>query len=424
MSASVTVDLVGHFLLDHLLREQVAAQVFAHVGGAEVAALELGQERVLWDVGLRIKVGLVELGVRQFDLQRLALLEQELLDDQLVQEIQLGGQGVFFRRLLARGRRAAIRLLDVITRDLVAVDDGPGVPGWGFGRSGGCAGRVIAARGGQDCQGKDKSDSGHLYIVAAACRITSWTRRDALRQGRRTGLENVGGLHLVDPAVPDRGHVLPSRPRADPFLANRLAAPRADDHIRRPRDDLLAGHDPILRQAGIGQLGEDRLAAGDLDELLGPANAADQRVVPFLEKHFRTARQRLGALANVVEALFERGDERGALLGNADDPGEHANHLQDLGDAALVEGEDRVAALDEVVGDVGLEIGEREDQIRFERLDLFVARVQERRDLRLLTRLRRADGVAGDADDTIAFAEEIERFGGFFGEADDALREH
>ena len=121
---------------------------------------------------------------------------------------------------------------------------------------------------------------------------------------------------------------------------------------------------------------------------------------------------------------FELRRERVALLGHADDAGEHADHLQDLGDAALVEGEDRVAALDEVVGDVGLQIGEREDQIRLERLDLLVAGVQERRDLRLLTRLRRTHGVAGDADDTIALAEEVQRLGGFFGEADDAFREH
>ena len=110
--------------------------------------------------------------------------------------------------------------------------------------------------------------------------------------------------------------------------------------------------------------------------------------------------------------------------GDADNAGEHADHLQDLGDAALIEGEDGVAALDEIVGDLGLQIGERQDQIRLERFDLFVARVQERRDLRFLTRLRRTDGVAGDADDTIAFAEEIQRLGGFFSEADDAFRKH
>ena len=113
--------------------------------------------------------------------------------------------------------------------------------------------------------------------------------------------------------------------------------------------------------------------------------------------------------------------QRLALFRHADNAGEDADHLQDLGDAALVEGEHRIAALDEVVGDVGLQIREREDQVRLQRLDLFVARVQERRHLRLLARLRRPDRVAGDADHAIAFTEEVQRFGGFLGEADDAL---
>ena len=56
--------------------------------------------------------------------------------------------------------------------------------------------------------------------------------------------------------------------------------------------------------------------------------------------------------------------QRLALFGDADDAGEHADHLQDLGDAALVEREDGIAALDEIVGDLRLQIGEREDQIR------------------------------------------------------------
>src|SRR5262249_18440864 len=43
-------------------------------------------------------------------------------------------------------------------------------------------------------------------------------------------------------------------------------------------------------------------------------------------------------------------------------------------------------------------------------------------DLRLLSRLRRTNRVPGDSDHPIAFAEEIQRFGCFLGEADDAIR--
>jgi len=36
--------------------------------------------------------------------------------------------------------------------------------------------------------------------------------------------------------------------------------------------------------------------------------------------------------------------------------------------------------------------------------------------------LRRPDGIAGNADDAVGFAEQIESFGGFFRQADDPLR--
>jgi kumamolisin len=83
-------DLVRDFLVDDFLREQVAAQVLAHVGGGQVAALQLRLERFLGNVLLRIEVGGIELGVRQLDLQRLRLVEQQLLHDQVVEHVQLG----------------------------------------------------------------------------------------------------------------------------------------------------------------------------------------------------------------------------------------------------------------------------------------------------------------------------------------------
>ena len=86
-------------------------------------------------------------------------------------------------------------------------------------------------------------------------------------------------------------HAIPARPLDDRSLLHRLAAPRRDDHVgialdAPPRDRRC---DPC--RAPVAQLREDRLAAGDLDQLLDPADAGDQRVVPLLEEHARPPRR-------------------------------------------------------------------------------------------------------------------------------------
>ena len=53
-----------------------------------------------------------------------------------------------------------------------------------------------------------------------------------------------------------------------------LAAPRADDHIRFPRDHLFRPHNAVLSGALMLAVGEDVDATRDLDELRNPANAA------------------------------------------------------------------------------------------------------------------------------------------------------
>ena len=108
-----------------------------------------------------------------------------------------------------------------------------------------------------------------------------------------------------------------------------------------------------------------------------------------------------------------------AGVGPADQRADHADHLEDFVNAALVEGVDRIAAADQLARDVGLEIRERQDQVRPERVDLVEPRVDERRHPRLAPRLGRPRGVAGDADDPIPLPEQIQRLRGFLGEADD-----
>ncbi len=170
--------------------------------------------------------------------------------------------------------------------------------------------------------------------------------------------------------------------------------------------------------------GKTGVAARDLDQLLDPADAADQRIVPLLEIHGRPPREARGRFADRVEATLELSDQRGGLLRHADDAAEHADHLQDLGDGALVEGEHRIAAFHQLGRDVGLQVREGENQIGREPFDLVEPRVQERRDLGLLPGLGRAHGVARDADHAVTFAEQVQRLGRLFGEADDARGEH
>ena len=77
-------------------------------------------------------------------------------------------------------------------------------------------------------------------------------------------------------------------------------------------------------------------------------------------------------------------------------------------------------ATNEVGDDVGLKIGEGEHQIRLQRQDLWNVRGDEGRHPRLLAaHLRRPHRIAGDADDAVLLAEQIQRLDGLFGEADD-----
>ncbi len=83
-------------------------------------------------------------------------------------------------------------------------------------------------------------------------------------------------------------------------------------------------------------------------------------------------------------------------------------------------------AANELGGDVGLQVGEGEDEVGLEREDFLEVGGDEGGDARLLlAHPRRPHRVAGDADDAPFLAEEIERLHGLLGQADDALgRKH
>ena len=64
------------------------------------------------------------------------------------------------------------------------------------------------------------------------------------------------------------------------------------DDVGRAVDDIgRIGKDAVFRQRFLRALGEHVVAAGDADQLADPANACDQRFVPFFEVDARAAAQ-------------------------------------------------------------------------------------------------------------------------------------
>jgi hypothetical protein len=80
----------------------------------------------------------------------------------------------------------------------------------------------------------------------------------------------------------------------------------------------------------------------------------------------------------------------------------------------------------EIRGNVGLEIGERQDKIRPQGEDLVDVRRREGAHAWLLAAgLWWPHNIAGNADDVVLLAQQIQRLDGLFGEADNsARREH
>src|SRR6185437_9993752 len=129
------------------------------------------------------------------------------------------------------------------------------------------------------------------------------------------------------------------------------------------------------------------------------------------------------AHASRLDAILEARHELRRSRLATDHPAQRADHAEDLRDAPLVEKMYLQSRARELRGDVRLQVGEAEDEIRLQGLDAIDLRAGERRDARLLlARARRPYREAGDPDDAMLFTKQIQRLGCLLGEADDALR--
>src|SRR5579863_4388286 len=166
-------------------------------------------------------------------------------------------------------------------------------------------------------------------------------------QCRRSRLQDDGRIDLVDMPVAhgfDRG---PPRPRDNRIPVDLFSAPRSQDHVRISRDNLVRAYDAVLRLAMCKQLrfrhfgpkhfGKDRLAAGDLDQLLDPPDPADQRIVPLLEVNARSALEPPRRRGNLIEPGSQTLLERTALLRSSHQSRHRPDHVEDSADGPLVE---------------------------------------------------------------------------------------
>src|SRR5690606_9075711 len=210
-----------------------------------------------------------------------------------------------------------------------------------------------------------------------------------------------------------RGHLL--RPEL-------LAAPGAEDDVRRaPYHFRGVRQDALLRQRLGRALGEDVVAAGDRHQFRDPADAGDRRLVPLLEIDPRPTRQRRGLAGNFLQPTLQFIRVCVGTRAGTDQGAQAADVINDPVDAAVVGNPHLHPAAHQLGGDVGLDVGKADRQVRLELEDLADLGAGARAYLGLfLARLRRAHGEAADADDPVLLAERVQGLGRLFGQADDA----
>ena len=110
---------------------------------------------------------------------------------------------------------------------------------------------------------------------------------EAVGQGRRSWLQNQRRFDLDDAAIPYCRDRIPAGSLSDLVQNDLLAAPRGDNDVGRRSYHVMWRDDSIFGGLLYSQFGKLILATGDLDEFRDPPDAADERIVPFLEINLR-----------------------------------------------------------------------------------------------------------------------------------------
>ena len=217
----------------------------------------------------------------------------------------------------------------------------------------------------------------------------------------------------------DGGEGVPAGALADLIEVYFFAAPTGDDDVGGAAEDFFGGDDAVGGAGLVAQFGENIFAAGGFDEFANPADAADERIIPF----FKVDAGALGASGAAVAEDFvvEFGGEFAGLGFATDGAADEEDGFLNLGERALVGGEDGVAAAEEFLGGVGLDIGEGDDEVGAEGIDFVVVHAGETADAGFAADGGWFEGEAGDAADAASGAEGVDDFGGFGAEADDAF---
>src|SRR5690606_14243661 len=203
-----------------------------------------------------------------------------------------------------------------------------------------------------------------------------------------------------------------------------LAAPGTENDVRGAGDDLaVVGQDAVPGQRLRRPFRKDVVAAGDAHQFGHPLDAADARLVPFLEIYLRPPRQLPGPRGNRLQPALELARPGLRPRRGADQGAQAADVVEDAGDAAMVADPDLDPVPHQLGGDIGLDVGEADHEIRLQLEDLPDLRRGEGADLGLfLARPRRPHREAADANDALLLAQGVQDLGRLLGQADDAAR--